>query len=118
MSPRKNFDHLQYPLADALGVIGEWWTPLILAVIAGGAHRYEEMHASLGIARNILSDRLATLLEHQVIVRVQYSEKPARFEYHLTEKGHAALPIISLIEEWGSVWVAPSKGEPAASTER
>ena len=109
MSPRKNFDHLNNSLADALGVVGEWWTPLVISSIAGGAHRFEEIQNGLSIARNILTDRLNTLVAHEVVEKRQYSSKPKRFEYHLTNKGEAVLPAFQLLDSWSVTWVAPNK---------
>jgi len=109
MAPRKNFDHLNDALADALGVVGEWWTPLVITSIAGGSHRFEEIQAGLGIARNILTDRLNTLVANEVVEKRQYSAKPKRFEYHLTNKGNQVLPAFELLAAWGSKWVSPGK---------
>jgi DNA-binding HxlR family transcriptional regulator len=106
---RKNFDHLKDPLADALCVVGEWWTPLVITSIAGGSHRFEEIQRELTIARNILTNRLNTLLAHEVVEKRQYSTKPERFEYHLTEKGESALPAFELLAAWGAKWVTPDK---------
>ncbi len=109
MAPRKNFDHLNDALADALGVVGEWWTPLVITSIAGGSHRFEEIQAGLGIARNILTDRLNTLVANEVVEKRQYSAKPKRFEYHLTNKGNEVLPAFELLAAWGAKLVAPGK---------
>ena len=99
MTIRKNFDHLKDPLADALCVVGEWWTPLVIASIAGGSHRFEEIQRELTIARNILTNRLNTLLAHEVVEKRQYSTKPERFEYHLTKKLSAFANIRNLTDE-------------------
>ena len=109
MAPRKNFDHLNDPLADALGVVGEWWTPLVLTSIAGGSHRFEEIQAALGIARNILTDRLTTLVANEVVEKRQYSDKPKRYEYHLTKKGKDVLPAFELLAQWGAKCVTSGK---------
>ena len=109
MAPRKNFDHINNGLADALGVVGEWWTPLIIHGISNGAHRFEEIQGTLGIARNILTDRLTTLVTHEVVHKQQYSSKPKRFEYHLTEKGIALLPIFTALGTWGEQWITPRR---------
>lgn len=105
MSPRKNFDHLDHGLADALGVVGEWWTPLVVWTINGGSHRFEEIQVSLGTARNILTDRLTTLVKRGVVEKRQYSERPARFEYHLTDMGNDLIPVLSQLEKWGDSWL-------------
>lgn len=101
MSPRKNFDHLENPLADALIQMGEWWTPLILWSIDEGNVRFETMQATLGIARNILTDRLKTLVHHGILEKREYSTKPKRYEYHLTKKGLELIPIGAAMRAWG-----------------
>ena len=102
MSPRKNFQHLDHRLADALEVMGEWWTPLIIMAISSGAFRFESIQNSLGIARNILTDRLNTLVAGGVLEKRIYTEKPQRFEYHLTSKGLELVPILQDLERWGT----------------
>ena len=102
MSPRKNFSHLDDRLADALQVMGEWWTPLIVNVVNDGAHRFEEIQSGLGIARNILTDRLNTLVAGGVLEKRLYTSKPQRFEYHLTAKGLDLVPILKDLETWGT----------------
>ena len=111
MAPRKSFEHLEYSLADALNIIGEWWTPLIVWSIAGGSHRFDDIQASLEIARNILADRLQTLVTHEVVERRQYSDRPARFEYHLTERGEELIPVLMQLESWGAKWAMPAERE-------
>lgn len=112
MAPRKNLDHINTGLADALGVVGEWWTPLVVWQISLGSHRFEELQGSLGIARNILTDRLGTLVLHEVVAKQQYSSKPRRYEYHLTDKGRALLPVLSALGSWGDQWVTPFRDRP------
>ena len=102
MSPRKNFSHLDDRLADALEVVGEWWTPLIVAAVNNGSFRFESIQNSLGIARNILTDRLNTLVAGGVLEKRLYTEKPQRYEYHLTAKGKELIPILHDLEKWGT----------------
>ena len=101
MSPRKNFSHLDNRLADALEVMGEWWTPLIIAAVNDGSFRFESIQNSLGIARNILTDRLNTLVAGGVLEKRLYTAKPQRYEYHLTAKGKELIPILQDLERWG-----------------
>jgi len=75
----------------------------------GGSHRFEEIQNGLTIARNILTDRLNTLVAHEVVEKRQYSDKPKRFEYHLTKKGEAVLPAFELLAAWGDKWVTSAK---------
>lgn len=109
MSPRKNFSRLDHGLADALGVMGEWWSPLVVWTINGGSHRFEEIQGSLQIARNILTDRLVTLVAAGVLERREYSAKPRRFEYHLTPVGTDLIPILASLEMWGNQNIRNSK---------
>lgn len=109
MSPRKNFTHLNHGLADALGVMGEWWSPLVVWTINGGAHRFEEIQGTLQIARNILTDRLVTLVAAGVLERREYSVKPRRYEYHLTPMGAELIPILSSLESWGNQNIREAK---------
>lgn len=104
MTPRKNFDHLPSGLAKALAVMGEWWTPLIIMSIHEGNHRFESIQSSLDIARNILTDRLTTLLDNGLLRKVEYSTRPRRFEYHLSESALEIIPILNDIDSWGNKW--------------
>lgn len=102
MSPRKPLSHLNHGLANALGVMGEWWTPLVVWTIGNGSHRFEEIQNSLGIARNILADRLKTLVDGGVLEKREYTQKPQRFEYHLTASGKQLISVLSSLEGWGN----------------
>ena len=84
---RSSVSHLNSGIARALEVVGEWWTPLIIREVFLGRTRYDEIQGQLGIARNVLSDRLNSLVGAGVLIRVQYSERPQRFEYQLTDMG-------------------------------
>lgn len=104
MTPRKNFDHIPNGLARALSIVGEWWTPLIIHSIHEGNQRFEEIQASLGIARNILTDRLVTLVSNGVVSRNEYNSRPQRYEYRLTESGEELIPILQMLGAWGDKW--------------
>ncbi len=73
-------------IAATLGAIGDRWTMLILREVFRGRHRFGEIHAELGIAKNLLSDRLSQLVEEEVLERVPYQDRPVRSEYRLTAK--------------------------------
>ena len=104
MAPRKNFDHIPHGLARALSVMGEWWTPLVVHAISQGHHRFEEIQGELGIARNILTDRLTTLVAKNVVEKVEYTARPRRFEYKLTKSGAELVLILEQLEKWGNKW--------------
>jgi DNA-binding HxlR family transcriptional regulator len=99
-------------IARTLNVIGEWWTVLILRDAFRGTSRFDDFHASLGIARSVLTARLRKLTEQGVLERRAYSEHPPRYEYHLTEKGRALYPVIVSMLQWGDVWAQAPGGPP------
>jgi DNA-binding HxlR family transcriptional regulator len=104
---RTSVAHFSCSVAQTLEVVGEWWTLLIVRNVMFGQHRFEVIQADLGIARNILSDRLATLVDHGVLEKVKYQDAPERFEYRLTEKGRDLFPVIAAMVAWGDKWAAP-----------
>jgi DNA-binding HxlR family transcriptional regulator len=105
---RTSFEGMNCSVARCLEVIGEWWTPLILRDLFMGINRFDDFQARLGIARNILSDRLNRLVASGVVERVLYQEHPERFEYRLTEKGADLWRVLTAMREWGDRWEAPA----------
>lgn len=89
------------PVARALLRVGDTWSMMILRDAGFGATRFDQFRASLGIAPNILTRRLAALTEHGLLAKRRYSERPPREEYVLTEKGRDFLPILAAIGAWG-----------------
>jgi DNA-binding HxlR family transcriptional regulator len=98
-------------IAKALDIVGEWWSPLVLRNLSMGMKRFEDLQGELGISRNILSDRLSVLVEGGVVEKVQYCERPPRYEYHLTHSGRELVMVLLAIQEWGDRWVS-SVDEP------
>ncbi|NES13148.1 MULTISPECIES: winged helix-turn-helix transcriptional regulator [Micromonospora] len=89
-------------IAQALGVLGDWWTFLIVREIAGGTTRFDAVQRELGVSRRALTERLAGLVEHGVLVRRPYSTRPPRHDYLLTAKGEALLPVLVALQDWGT----------------
>ena len=104
---RSSVSHMNCSVARTLDIVGEWWTLLIVRNLLLGQRRFEEIQSDLGIARNILSDRLTTLVARGIVDRVRYMEHPERFEYTLTEKGRDLFPVIAALMQWGDRWAAP-----------
>lgn len=99
-------------IARALGLVGERWTLLIVRDALLGLRRFDEFQESLGIARNVLTDRLARLVEHGVFERVRYQDRPARYEYRLTPMGQELfMPLLALMH-WGDRHLAGEEGPP------
>jgi DNA-binding HxlR family transcriptional regulator len=95
-------------VAAALEVVGERWSLLILREVFLGVRRFDEIQADLGIARNVLGTRLTRLVEQGVLEKRLYQERPARWEYRLTEKGLDLWPTLVALMQWGDRHAAPA----------
>lgn len=98
-------------IAATLDVIGDRWSLLILRDVFRGARRFSEIQTNLGIARNLLSDRLSRLVGHGVLERVPYQDRPVRNEYRLTAKGADLSTALIALMGWGDRWYA-TEGAP------
>src|SRR5918996_3737913 len=92
-------------IARALSVVGDRWTLLLLREAFLGATRFEDFHNNTGAARHLVAERLGHLVENAVLRRVQYQDRPARFEYALTAKGADLYPTILSLLAWGDRWM-------------
>ncbi|WP_037713962.1 MULTISPECIES: helix-turn-helix domain-containing protein [Actinomycetes] len=108
-------------IANALGVIGERWSLLALREVMLGQRRFDQIAANTGASRDILAARLRSLVEHGVLAKVQYEQRPPRYEYVLTEAGRALRPILHQLMEWGDRYVtegpAPTVWEHSCGAE-
>jgi len=95
---------LSCPIPAAVEVIGEKWAFLILRGALNGLQHFEEFQAGLGIARNILSDRLSKLVAGGILARTADSEDGRRVIYSLTPKGEGLLPVVLALRQWGDEW--------------
>ncbi|MEV0429218.1 winged helix-turn-helix transcriptional regulator [Micromonospora sp. NPDC050495] len=89
-------------IAQALGVLGDWWTVLIVREVAGGTTRFDALQRELGVSRRALTERLGGLVEHGVLHRRPYSAHPPRHDYLLTAKGEGLLPVLVALQDWGT----------------
>jgi DNA-binding HxlR family transcriptional regulator len=94
-------------VARALEIVGERWTLLIVRDAFLGLTRFDQFQESLGIARNVLADRLARLVAEGILERVRYSERPERHEYVLTEKGRQLRVALAALRQWGDTYLSP-----------
>lgn len=92
-------------IAATLDIVGEPWTLLIIRDAFKGVARFEQWQESLGMARNVLAARLKHLVAHGVFEMQAYCERPKRYEYVLTAKGHALRPLIVHMMDWGTQYV-------------
>ena len=93
-------------VARTLEIVGERWTWLIVRDAFLGLTRFAEFQRSLGIARNVLADRLGRLVEHGILERVPYSQRPVRYEYRLTEKGRDLFTALNALRQWGDRYLS------------
>ncbi len=103
---KRDYEHQVCSIARALELVGERWTLLIVRDALLGVRRFDEFQESLGIARNVLADRLNRLVEQGVFDRVPYSEHPPRHEYRLTEKGRDLAVVVTALSQWGDRYVS------------
>ncbi|MFC7549584.1 winged helix-turn-helix transcriptional regulator [Plantactinospora sp. GCM10030261] len=88
-------------IAQSLSVLTDWWTFLLVRDIAGGVTRFDGLQRGLGLSRRALAERLTALVEHGVLHRRRYTDRPPRHDYLLTAKGEGLLPVLIALQEWG-----------------
>ena len=99
-------------LPAALEAVGERWSFLILRGVFNGLHHFEEFQSTLGIARNILSNRLTRLVENGILQREPDAADRRKVTYTLTEKGRALFPVLIALRQWGERWVSGVPSNP------
>ena len=97
-------------ISATLDVVGDRWTLLILRNLFRGVRRFERIQKDLGIARNLLADRLQRLNANEIIIRVPYQDHPVRYDYRLTPKGLDLSSALIALMQWGDQWYA--NGDP------
>jgi len=105
-------DQQDCSVAQALSVVGDRWTMLILKEALMRVRRYEDFLARTGAPRPVLADRLKSLVDDGVLEKRRYSERPDRFEYRLTEKGLDLWPVLISVLRWGDKWMTGKEGPP------
>ncbi|MEU4426030.1 helix-turn-helix domain-containing protein [Actinoplanes sp. NPDC024001] len=101
-------------ISRAMAILGEKWTIVVLREVFSGIRRFDDMRVRTGIPRQVLTNRLAALVEHGVLRRQPYQEPGARVrhEYRLTEKGFDLYPVLIAVAEWGNRYLADPEGPP------
>ena len=102
----------QCSIAAALEAVGERWSFLILRASFNGLHHFEEFQSTLGIARNILSNRLGRLVENGILERAPDPSDRRKISYQLTPKGLDLLPVLISLRQWGEHWVSGRPSNP------
>jgi DNA-binding HxlR family transcriptional regulator/peroxiredoxin len=92
-------------ISQALSVVGDTWTLLLIRDVAGGTHHFDALQSGLGISRKVLTERLKALVADGVLEKRLYHPHPPRYEYHLTDTGRGLLPVLVALQDWGGRYV-------------
>ncbi|MEU4605784.1 helix-turn-helix domain-containing protein [Kribbella sp. NPDC023972] len=108
------------PIGRAMEILGERWTVVVLREVFNGIRRFDDLRIRTAIPRQVLSNRLATLVDHGILRRVPYREPGARQrdEYRLTEKGFDLYPLLIAIRDWGDKYLVGPEGSPLTIAHR
>ncbi|QXJ22829.1 helix-turn-helix transcriptional regulator [Actinomadura graeca] len=126
MALPRTYESQNCSIARSLEVVGDRWTLLVIRSAFEGVRRFDDFQAALGVARNVLTERLTRLCDEGVMRRVPYQDRPERFEYRLTRKGVELWPAMMTLLMWGDRHYAPDgpplvighQGCPGALTPR
>jgi DNA-binding HxlR family transcriptional regulator len=107
-------------IGRTMTLLGEKWTVVVLREVFSGIRRFEDMREHTGIPRQVLTNRLARLVDAGVLRRVPYQDPGSRSreEYRLTEKGFDLYPVLVAVREWGDRYVADPEGPPLETVHR
>jgi DNA-binding HxlR family transcriptional regulator len=115
---RKRFDAMPCSIARALDSVGDWWTLLIIREAFLGVRRFADFRDHLGIARNILSDRLRRLVAEGILSKQPKSVPDRGFDYRLTDKGRDLWTVLTALRLWGDKWIYGPGREPLIVRDR
>lgn len=115
---RRRFHDQNCSVAQALEVLGDWWTLLVVRDAFLGVRRFADFELRLGISKNVLTKRLAHLVEHGVFERVDAGTHGERFEYVLTAKGKDLITLLTALRQWGDRWIYGEGNEPVRVVDR
>ena len=115
-----DYDSQNCTIGAALAIVGEKWTFLVLREAFNGVRRFDDIRRRTRAPRQVLSDRLARLVQQGLLRKVPYREagQRSRSEYRLTEKGLALYPLIVALLEWGDTYAVSAEGPPVELTHR
>jgi DNA-binding HxlR family transcriptional regulator len=115
---RRRFKDQNCSVAQALEVLGDWWTLLLVREAFMGARRFADFEANLDISKNILSGRLDHLVAHGVLARVDAGVHGTRYEYELTPMGKDLATLMTALRQWGDRWIYGEGREPLLALDR
>jgi DNA-binding HxlR family transcriptional regulator len=107
-------------VARAMAVLGEKGSMIVLREVFNGVRRFADMQRHSGLPKQVLSNRLALLVEHEVLRRAPYRDEGSRerHEYRLTDKGLELYPVLAGLADWGARWYADPEGPPVELAHR
>ena len=109
---RTRFTEENCSIARALEVLGDWWTFLVIREAFLGTRRFADFQSELGIAKNVLTQRLQHLVDHDVLEKVDVGRHGTRYEYVLTPKGKDLITVVTALRQWGDRWIFGDGNEP------
>lgn len=115
---RRRFKDQNCAVAQALEVLGDWWTLLVVREAFLGARRFADFEANLDISKNVLTQRLDHLVEHGVFERVDVGQHGTRYEYVLTPMGKDLATVMTALRQWGDRWIFGPGREPVLVHDR
>jgi DNA-binding HxlR family transcriptional regulator len=115
---RTRFGKEDCSVAQALEILGDWWTLLVVREAFFGVRRFGDLEENLGISKNVLTKRLAHLVERGVLSRVDVGEHGTHYEYELTPMGKDLATVMTALRQWGDRWVAGAGREPLVVVDR
>lgn len=118
MVTRKSLEHFNCSWAQAAEAVGDKWSIMIIRDAFYGVKTFSAFQKNMGIAKNILTQRLEHLQKHDILEKRQIGLGSARSEYCLTEKGFALFPVVIAIGQWGDKWIFGEGQEPLIVVDR
>src|ERR1700732_2972722 len=115
---RRRFTDQNCSIAQALEVLGDWWTLLVVREAFVGSRRFADFEANLDISKNILSARLEHLVANGVLARVDAGVHGTRYEYELTPMGKDLATLMTALQQWGDRWIYGEGQEPLLILDR
>lgn len=106
------------PVAASLNLLGDIWTLLVVREALNGVTRFSQIQRNTGIAKNLLAERLATMVDDGLLERRDIGLTGVRHEYRLTQKGRALSPVMVAISQWGNAWLFDKGRAPIALVNR
>lgn len=108
MASKIRLEDSECPLSSTLGLVGDWWTLLLLHDAFDGYTRFDQFERNLGISSSLLTSRLKALVANGILERRQYQEHPPRNEYVLTETGRSLRSVVVALAAWGNSRLDPA----------